>query len=394
MAREKVNRIVGFIPARGGSKSIPLKNVRPFNGKPLICYSIDAAMGCEAIDLVVVSTDDQQIANVVSERYGNNSQVEVFWRDPNTATDTASTESAMLDFAEKREFDHIILMQATSPFTAKSDLEGAIDHYFSAAFGGLISVTRQKRFFWNSDSEGAVPLNYDPQQRPRRQDFSGQLVENGAFYISSRENLIQSKCRVSEPYTLWEMDEVSYFEMDEPSDWVIGENLMRLKNSQESPVAGIASAIKLVITDVDGVLTDAGMYYDNEANELKKFNTRDGKGFELLRKAGIKVGIITAEDTEIVARRGKKLQVDYLYQGVKDKVAVLNEILQELSIPAQEVAYIGDDLNDLGVLSKVGLSACPSNAEKEVFEVATYHCQAPGGGGCFRELANLILSHR
>lgn len=145
------------------------------------------------------------------------------------------------------------------------------------------------------------------------------------------------------------------------------------------------------MSDVDGVLTDSGMYYDQNGNELKKFNTRDGKGFELLRNAGIKTAIITSEDTRIVSQRAKKLKVDYLYQGSNRKQKDLKEICEKEGIPLANVAYIGDDVNDLEALQAAGFSACPSNADDQIIRNVNYVCNLEGGAGCFRELANLIL---
>ena len=152
--------------------------------------------------------------------------------------------------------------------------------------------------------------------------------------------------------------------------------------------------IKLFLTDVDGVLTDGGMYYTESGDELKKFNTRDGMGFELLRKAGIKTGIITSENTQIVARRAAKIKADYLYQGQRDggKLAAAQEICALEGISLSEVAYIGDDLNCINLLEKVGLAACPADAVNEVKAVSGIKLlYRKGGDGCVRELVELIL---
>lgn len=154
--------------------------------------------------------------------------------------------------------------------------------------------------------------------------------------------------------------------------------------------------IKLFLTDVDGVLTDGGMYYTESGDEFKKFNTRDGMGFELLRKAGIKTGIITSENTQIVTRRAAKIKADYLYQGKRDggKLAAAVEICEKEGIEISEVAYIGDDLNCIGLLEKVGLAACPADAVAEVKNILGIQVlSAKGGEGCVRELAELILGH-
>ena len=152
--------------------------------------------------------------------------------------------------------------------------------------------------------------------------------------------------------------------------------------------------IKLFLSDVDGVLTDAGMYYSENGDELKKFNTHDGKGFELLRNANIKTGIITSENTKIVERRAKKLKVDFLYQGKEHggKLEAAKVICKDLGITLDEVAYIGDDVNCLELLSNVGFAACPNNAVDIIKAIPNILVlSAKGGEGAVREFVNKIL---
>lgn len=152
--------------------------------------------------------------------------------------------------------------------------------------------------------------------------------------------------------------------------------------------------IKLFLCDVDGTLTDGGMYYSENGDELKKFNTRDGMGFQLLREAGIKTGIITSEDTKIVENRAKKLKVDFLYQGKRNggKLAVAKEICEQLGITLDEVAYIGDDVNCVELLEAVGVKACPADACEEVQAIPGIHVMTrKGGEGCVREFINILF---
>jgi 3-deoxy-D-glycero-D-galacto-nononate 9-phosphatase len=148
---------------------------------------------------------------------------------------------------------------------------------------------------------------------------------------------------------------------------------------------------KLVITDIDGVWTDGGMYYDQTGNEWKKFNTTDSGGILLLRHLGIPVAIITGEQTEIVARRSAKLKVDYLYQGVKDKLSVASALARTLNIRLAEVAYIGDDIGDLALLKEVGLPGVPANAPTYVKKLGAIVTRSKGGDGAFREFVETIL---
>lgn len=149
--------------------------------------------------------------------------------------------------------------------------------------------------------------------------------------------------------------------------------------------------IKLLAMDVDGVLTDAGMYYSENGDELKKFNTRDGKGIELLRQAGIKTAFITSEQTCLVERRAAKLKIDEVCQGVSDKVAALEPIMSRYGLDYEDIAYIGDDINDLPIMRKVGLAITVADGLPENQAVAHYVTKAKGGEGAIREISVLIL---
>jgi len=148
---------------------------------------------------------------------------------------------------------------------------------------------------------------------------------------------------------------------------------------------------KLIATDIDGVWTDGGMYYDQNGNEFKKFNTSDSAGVLFARWAGIPVAILTGENTEIVKRRADKLKVDYLYQGVKNKLDTITELCKSLNISLSDVAYIGDDLNDIRLLQNVGISACPQQSKPYVKNKVSYVTTAAGGEGAFREFVEHIL---
>ena len=148
---------------------------------------------------------------------------------------------------------------------------------------------------------------------------------------------------------------------------------------------------KIVLTDIDGVWTDGGMYYDQGENELKKFNTFDSAGVLLLRNAGIETAIITGEKNNIVKRRAEKLNIELLYMGVKDKVRVAEEISALRGIKLSEMAYIGDDLNDILLLQKVGLSATPAQSPDYVSRHVKWKLKLSGGEGVFREFALRVL---
>lgn len=146
--------------------------------------------------------------------------------------------------------------------------------------------------------------------------------------------------------------------------------------------------IKIFLSDCDGVLTDAGMYYFEDGNEAKKFNTRDGMAFKLLREKNIKIGIITGEKTNIVENRAHKLKMDILYQGVTNKEEVLEEICCKYDVTYDEIAYVGDDINDLRTIEKVKMSFCPQDACKEIKRKAKYIAKARCGEGVIREIVD------
>lgn len=385
---------VAFIPVRGGSKSIPLKNIKHINGMPLVYWTVKAACGCPYIDKVYVATDNAEIQKTVeSFKEGKNTElffkVEVIGRSAESASDIASTESAMLEFADNYEFDNIVLIQATSPLLASDDLNRGFKLFFEETTDSVLSVVRQKRFHWAYDEKGFVtPTNYDLFHRPRRQEFDGYLVENGAFYITSKAALIKSRNRLSGNIKAVEMDEDTFLEIDEPSDWLIIEAIMKNKGMA---VPSKLPEIKMLLTDCDGCLTDGGMYYSENGDELKKFNTKDGMGFELLRQKGIITGIITGEAAELNRRRAEKLQLDILELGCKNKLSAIKKICSERGIDLQNVCYIGDDLNDIAAIDAVGYGCCPADAAPEMIAIADYVANAKGGAGVVREIVNMII---
>lgn len=378
---------VAFIPVRGGSKSIPLKNIKPICGKPLVYWTIKAASDCEYIDCVYVATDSDIIKSTVEEF--KFSKVKIIGRSAESASDTASTESAMLEFAMKYDFDNIALIQATSPLLLGKDLDNGFKEFEKEGIDSVLSVVKQKRFHWDKNEEGfAYPTNYDVYNRPRRQDFEGYYVENGAFYISSKEDLLKSKNRVSGNIGIVEMNEDTFFEIDEPSDWVVIESLMK-KNGMQN--AECKHEIKMFLTDCDGCLTDGGMYYSENGDELKKFNTRDGMGFALLRQQGIITGIVTSESVDLNRRRAEKLKLDILEAGCKDKASKVNALCEQYGVKLENVVYIGDDINDLEVIKMVGYGCCPADAMPVIRENAKYVTKACGGEGVIREIVELLL---
>ena len=384
-------KTIAFIPVRGGSKSIPLKNIKSLCGKPLVCWNIEALETCPQVDEVIVATDSDEIWNTVESR--NYKKTTLYRRSAENACDTASTESVMIEYikyANLPEADIFMLVQATSPLTESAHFSEALQRYATGEYDSMLTCVRNFRFFWNEDG---TSMNYDYMNRPRRQNFSGMLMENGAFYINTVGKILSNGNRLGGKIGIYEMPEYTATEIDEPDDWMILEKLMR-KYKSEFQVSQNKPSIKLFITDIDGTLTDGGMYYTENGDELKKFNTRDGMGLQMLRDAGIKTAIITSEDRQLNQRRAEKLKVDFIRQGKVNggKVAVAKEIAKEMGITMLEVAYIGDDVNCIELLSAVGYAACPADACAKVKEVPGIAVMTKkGGDGCVREFCELII---
>jgi CMP-N-acetylneuraminic acid synthetase len=220
MEKVKRDRIVALIPLRGGSKSILKKNIKFICGRPLCAWVLDAAVNSELIDSVYVSTDSKEIADVVINL---NMGIKIIDRPSNLSTDKATTESVMLHAMKIIPFDSIVTIQATSPLLESAHIDNALVDFETLKYDSMLSAVRVKRFFWTKDG---LPINYNPISRPMRQDFEGTFMENGAFYITKRSVLKNLECRVGGVVGIFEMDEKTAVEIDEPNDWTIVENLL------------------------------------------------------------------------------------------------------------------------------------------------------------------------
>ncbi|WP_454626247.1 acylneuraminate cytidylyltransferase family protein [Bradyrhizobium cenepequi] len=220
--------IVAVVPLRGGSKSIPGKNVKMFCGRPLCEWTLRALLDCSLISKLFVSTDSEEIAAVVSSI---DSRIQIHRRPARLAADDSTTEEAIFDLLTACDIrdKFIVTAQATSPQTTSKDVTEAIAHLIDTGADSLVSCVRTRRFFWRDDG---TPINYDPARRPLRQQWAGTLMENGAFYISSVEQLRRGSARLHGKVAVYEMDEGASIELDELADWEILEADFRKKISK------------------------------------------------------------------------------------------------------------------------------------------------------------------
>jgi len=383
------SKVIAFIPVRGGSKSIPKKNSKLLAGKPLICYVVDAALVTRSITDIVISTDCDLIKGVIKQYYPKEDKIVVFERSAETATDTASTESAILDYLERvpqNPSDTFLLIQATSPLITSKDLDNAITQFKTTNLGGLLSVVEQKRFIWDSDH----PINYNPLHRPRRQDFEGFLVENGAFYISAISSIIENKCRISPPYGTYTMDENSYFEIDEPSDWEILEGKI-LANKQKEKSNLLPHNIQALVLDFDGVFTDNKVIVFEDGKEAVICDRGDGMGLEQLKKTGLSIWVLSKEKNPVLLARCNKLGIPCEY-GIENKWLLLQKQLKEKSISPENVIYVGNDINDIECMSHVGCAIAVGDAHIQAKKHANIILDNNGGNGAIRELCDIIMN--
>ena len=378
---------VAIIPLRKGSKGIPGKNKKKMLGRPLFSWVLSAAIFSD-LDEVYVFTDDEEILTFISKEYHWTSKVKGLLRNDENANDTASTESAMLEFAEKinHDFDVLCLLQATSPLTTSQDINNALSQISKEGKTAALSVVKTHRFTWNADG---TPQNYDVFNRPRRQDFAGLLMENGAVYATTKDAFIKSKNRVSETIGLVEMPEETLMEIDSLSDWTIIESLLaeRQKSFKKQ------ERINYLVLDVDGVFTDGCVYYGAEGELMKKFDMRDGMGLEILRQNNVEVVVITSENSDLVAKRMQKLQIKHTFLGVKDKYSFLQNFINQQQTSWANLAYVGDDVNDLANLCTVGWSFAPANATSVVKQQVDFTLSHNSADGAIREVCEWVMKY-
>lgn len=377
---------IGFIPLRRDSKGIKGKNKRKLLGRPLFSWVLTEAVFSE-LDEVFVYTDDKYITEFIKKQYSWTSRIKVLDRSEKSASDEASTETAILEFCEKISwsFDIFCLLQATSVFTQRDEINKALKQITSGK-DSVISVVKTHRFFWNKDG---YPENYNFMSRPRRQDFEGNLVENGAIYVTTRDALRKSKNRISGEIGIVEMPEHSYYEIDSLTDWTIVEDLKLSKlQSNRQP-----SRITHLFLDVDGIFTDGRVLYSENGELAKTFDMRDGMGLEILRQDDIEVSVMTSEDSALVAARMKKLNIDKVYLGVKDKFGMLQHLSLTQNISLNNIAYLGDDVNDMACMASVGWSICPNNAMEEIKRISDIILRSNSGSGAIREACRFITKY-
>ncbi len=382
---------VALIPARGGSKGIPGKNLARVGGRSLVARSVLHARAAAAIDDVYVSTDDDAIA-AEARRAG----ARVIERPAALAGDTASTESAIEHALRwwddaKVAAQRVVLLQCTSPFRASGQLDAALAQFDASRCDSMFSGVPFHGFVWVPDEEGGGmrPTTYDPARRPRRQEIGDVFLETGSFYIFRRELFERLGARLGGRIEVFAVPESDRLEIDSPAD-LAHARLLAARRGDRELLAGVS--YEWLILDVDGTLTDAAMFYGEAGEELKRFHTHDGAGLARWKAAGGKVAWITGERSEAARRRAEKLRVDHLVLGSRDKAADLQAVIAEHGLDRTRLVAMGDDLPDLAMIPHAGLFVAPAGARDEVLARADLVTESRGGHGAVRELVDLLLA--
>jgi len=382
--------VLALIPARGGSKSLPRKNVLPLGGIPLIAHTIRAAQAAKCVSRVAVSTEDSEIAEI-ARQYG----ADVVKRPMELATDDSTSESALLhslDYLEANEGylpDILCFLQCTSPFTAPEDIDGVVEALIDEAADSSLSVVRFHHFLWKADETGdLVGVNHDKAIRQRRQDREPEFLETGAVYAMRATGFRAAGHRFFGKTVSFEMPAERVLEIDEPADFALAAARLVTLRARIPPT--LPETVEGIVFDFDGVFTDDRVWVDQHGTEAVRCSRRDGLGLEMLRMAGVPMLVISKERNPVVARRCEKLQLEF-HQGADSKIDLLRDWVDARGLNPQNVIYVGNDVNDLECMSAVGCPVAPANADSRVLAAAAVILQTDGGEGAIRELADLVL---
>lgn len=381
--------VLAIIPARGGSKGIPRKNLRLLAGRPLLAHTIAHARATPSIGRIVVSTDDEEIASEATAL-----GVEVMRRPAELSGDTASSEAALLHTLDRLAEEGyrpelVVFLQATSPLRREHDVEEAIQTLLAEGADSLFSASRLEGFLWRNGPEGVRSFTYDHRHRPRRQDAPEDLIENGSIYVFRPWVLREHGNRLGGRIAVHRMPFLYALQIDEPSDLEAAALLLPPPRTSGPELA----RIRLLVLDFDGVLTDNTVVVDEHGREAVRCSRSDGWGIARLREAGVEVVVLSTEENGVVAARCSKLGIECA-QGLARKLPSLERLARARGLQASEVAYVGNDVNDLDCMGWVGLPVAVADAVPAVRGVARMVTSARGGRGAVRELAELLLAAR
>ncbi|MER6024800.1 N-acylneuraminate cytidylyltransferase [Streptomyces sp. NPDC001851] len=440
-----VRRVLAVIPARGGSKGVPAKNLAPVGGVPLVARAVRECRAARLVTDVVVSTDDQAIAAAARE-----AGAEVVLRPAAIAGDTATSEAAVLHAMDAHEALHgaavdvVLLVQCTSPFLVREDIDGVASAVIEGGADTALTVAPFHGFVWRDAVDGlashgepsptgtltegraaaeeptlparpaagpgtgsadaaaggghAAPaptagghgVNHDKSYRPRRQDRPQDFLETGAAYAMAAPGFRKHRHRFFGRTELVRTDPARVLEIDDPHDLARARALAPLFDADRPGALPAHDDIDAVVLDFDGTQTDDRVLIDSDGREFVSVHRGDGLGIAALRRSGLKMLILSTEQNPVVAARARKLKLPVLH-GIDRKDLALKQWCEEQGIAPERVLYVGNDVNDLPCFALVGWPVAVASAHDVVRGAARAVTTVPGGDGAIREIASWIL---
>ncbi|MDX2601198.1 N-acylneuraminate cytidylyltransferase [Streptomyces caniscabiei] len=408
-------RVLAVIPARGGSKGVPAKNLAPVGGVPLVARAVRECLAARLVTDVVVSTDDHAIAAAARE-----SGAEVVLRPAAIAGDTATSEAAVLHALDAHESRHgatvdvVLLVQCTSPFILREDIDGVARAVVEHGADTALTVAPFHGFIWRdtadepttaeaahsgaldgettepTDTAGGYGVNHDKSFRPRRQDRPQDLLETGAAYAMDAAGLRKHQHRFFGRTEPVRTDPARVLEIDDPHDLARAQALAPLFDANRPGALPTYDDIDAVVLDFDGTQTDDRVLIDSDGREFVSVHRGDGLGIAALRRSALKMLILSTEQNPVVAARARKLKLPVLH-GIDRKDLALKQWCEEQGIAPERVLYVGNDVNDLPCFALVGWPVAVGSAHDVVRGAARAVTTVPGGEGAIREIAGWIL---
>ncbi|MEV6809548.1 N-acylneuraminate cytidylyltransferase [Streptomyces sp. NPDC017082] len=389
-----LRRVLAVIPARGGSKGVPAKNLAPVGGVPLVVRAVRECRATRLVTDVVVSTDDQAIAAAARE-----AGAEVVLRPAAIAGDTATSEAAVLHAMDTHEALHgapvdvVLLVQCTSPFLVREDIDGVAAAVAENGADTAVTVAPFHGFVWrepDTGDGGGAGVNHDKSYRPRRQDRPQDFLETGAAYAMDAAGFREHRHRFFGHTELVRTDPARVLEIDDPHDLARARALAPLFDADRPGALPAADDVDAVVLDFDGTQTDDRVLIDSDGREFVAVHRGDGLGIAALRRSGLKLLILSTEQNPVVAARARKLRIPVLH-GIDRKDLALKQWCEEQGIAPERVLYVGNDVNDLPCFALVGWPVAVANAHDVVRGAARAVTTVPGGDGAIREIASWIL---
>lgn len=393
--------VVAVIPARGGSKGVPAKNLAAVGGVPLVARAVRECRAARLVTDVVVSTDDAGIAAAA-----RGAGALVVRRPGDIAGDTATSEAAVLhamdayETEQRTTVDAVLLVQCTSPFLVREDIDGVAAAVVEGGADSALTVAPFHGFVWRDDEPagaadrtatgGGHGVNHDKSFRPRRQDRPQDLLETGAAYAMDAAGFRAGGHRFFGRTELVRTDPARVLEIDDPHELARARALAPLLDAPRPGALPTRDDIDAVVLDFDGTQTDDRVLIDADGREIVAVHRGDGLGVAALRRDGLKLLILSTETNPVVAARARKLRVPVLH-GIDRKDLALKQWCEEAGIAPERVLYVGNDVNDLPCFDLVGWPVAVAGAHDVVRGAARAVTATPGGSGAIREIAAWLL---